>query len=142
VIDFELAREPHMTLLKATVASAAVIKLACDCGLPVGSRRLQFIAGRFDDVATLSAAFECGMPQSPDVCNGAASGGCLAKLQWLVLDQKCPVNAGISVAAAASGSAPVLNFLKQCGISFTVDTAYCAAATGHHRVPAGRRLCF
>jgi hypothetical protein len=133
-LNSEFAHEPRMTLLKATVASAAVIKLACDCGLPVGSRRLQFIAGRFGDVATLSAAFECGMLRSSYVCKGAVRGGCLAKLRWLVTDQNCPVTASISVAAAASGSVPVLDFLKQCGISFTVDTAYKAAAAGHQHV--------
>jgi hypothetical protein len=45
-----------MTLLTAAVASASVMKLACECGLPVGSSRLQFIVGRWGGIATLTAA--------------------------------------------------------------------------------------
>eukprot|EP00953_Heterococcus_sp_UTEX-ZZ885_P023698 13014-Heterococcus_DN1.PRE.1 len=120
-----------MTVFKAAVASAAVIKLACDCGLRVDSSRLQFIAGRWGDIATLTAAFEYAMPQSPYVCDGAARGGCLAELKWLVRDQGFQVHDIYGVSAAESGSVPVLDFLKQCGISFTVDTAYSAAAAGH-----------
>jgi hypothetical protein len=127
-----------MMLLKAAVASAAVIELSCDCGIPLSSRTLHFIAGRFGDVATLSAALKCGMPLSPHVCHGAARGGWLAKLQWLVLEQKCPVYSDISVSAAASGSIPVLTFLRELNISFTVDftveTACSAAAAGHQHV--------
>jgi hypothetical protein len=123
-----------MTLLKAAVASAPVIKLACDCGLPLDSSRLQFIAGRWVNIATLSAAIEFGLPQNEHICSGAAAGGCLAELTWLVRVQKCPTEAGISVLAAASGSVPVLNFLKQCGISFDVVTACSAAEAGHQHV--------
>jgi hypothetical protein len=126
--------EPRMTLLKAAVTSASVLKLACDCGLPLDSSTLQYIAGRRGDIATLSAAFERGMLRSSYVCKGAARGGCLAELRWLVLNQNCPVQASISVAAAASGSVPVLEFLKQRGIVFTVETAYSAAAAGHQHV--------
>jgi hypothetical protein len=132
--EIEVTCEPHMTLLKAAVASAAVIKLACDCGLRFDSSRLQFIAGRWGDTATLSAAFEFGMPLSAFICVGAATGGCLDVSMWLVIDQKCPVVPSISMPAAASGSVPVLNFFKQSGITFTVDTACSAARAGHQHV--------
>jgi hypothetical protein len=52
----EFMCKPRMTLLKAAVASAAVMQLACDCGPPLDCSRLLFIAGRWGDVATLSAA--------------------------------------------------------------------------------------
>jgi hypothetical protein len=132
--NVEFTGKPRMTLLKAAVASAFLMKLACDCGLPIESSRLQFIVGRWGDIATLSAAFECGMPQSPYICDGAARGGCLAELRWLVIDQRCPMHDTISVQAAASGSVATLNFLKQCNTSFTVQTARSAAAAGHQHV--------
>jgi hypothetical protein len=74
------------------------------------------------------------MPLSPDVCNGAARGGWLAKLQWLVLGQKCPVYNDISVSAAASGIVPTLTFLRELNIRFMVATACSAAAAGHQHV--------
>jgi hypothetical protein len=123
-----------MTLLKAAVASATLMRLACDCGLSVGSRRLQYIAGRCGDIATLSVAFERGMPHTTYMCDGASKGKRLAELEWLLIDQKCPVQSDISVTAAESGSVPVLNCLKQGGVSFTVETAYIAAAAGHRYV--------
>jgi hypothetical protein len=129
--DAEFTCVPRMTLLKAAVASAAVIQLACDCGLALDSSKLQLVAGRWGDIATLSAAFECGLPKTGHICDGAARGGCLTELRWLAIEQKCPVYSDISVQAAASGSIPVLNFLKQQGISFTVKTARSAAAAGH-----------
>jgi hypothetical protein len=133
-IESEFTCEHHMTLLRAVVASATVIKLACECGLPVKSRRLQFAVGRRGDVATLSAAFECGVLRSSYVCDGAARGGCLAELRWVTRDQGCVVRNDISVRAAASGSVPTLNFLKQGGINFTVETAHSAAEAGHQHV--------
>jgi hypothetical protein len=125
---------PRMTLLKAAVASAAVLKLACDCGLNLHSSRLQCIAGRWGDIATLSAAFECGMQNNPYICDGAARGGCLTELTWLVFNQRCRMHDTISVPAAAGGSVPTLNFLWQCNIDFTVDTACSAAAAGHQHI--------
>jgi hypothetical protein len=124
----------RMMLLRAATTSASVMKLACDCGLPLDSSTLQYIAGRYSDIATLSVAFECGMQRSPDVCDGAARGGCLAELEWLIGDQKCPLRADISVRAAASGSILTLNFLKHGGFSFTETTALSAAAEGHQHV--------
>jgi hypothetical protein len=132
--NVEITCKTRMTLLKAAVASASMMKLACDCGLPVGSRRLQYTAGRWGDIATLTAAFECGMPQSSYICAGAARGGCLDVLMWLIRDQKCPAPAVISVLAAGTGSIPVLDFLKQRGTNFTVETACGAAAAGHQHI--------
>jgi hypothetical protein len=79
----------------------------------------------------LSAAFQRVMLLSPHICDGAARGGWLAKLQWLVLGQKCPVYSDISVSTAASGSIPVLTLLRELNISFIVGTACSAAAAGH-----------
>jgi hypothetical protein len=59
--------KPRMMLLKAAVASAAVMELSCECGVPLGSSSLQFIAGRFADVATLSAALQRSMPLRAEV---------------------------------------------------------------------------
>jgi hypothetical protein len=125
---------PRMTLLKAAVTSAAVMKLACACGLPLDSSRLQSIAGRWGDIAPLIAAFERGMPKSAYVCDGAATGGCLAELMWLVVDQQCPMNVDIGAPAAASGCVPMLTFLAGRNVIFTVKTACCAASAGHQHV--------
>eukprot|EP00953_Heterococcus_sp_UTEX-ZZ885_P018319 10228-Heterococcus_DN1.PRE.6 len=108
-VETGIEGEPRMTLLKVAVTSASVLELACD-------------------------SFERGMLRSSYVCKGAARRGCLAELKWLVIEQKCPVHSDISAPAAANGSVPVLDFLKQCGISFTVDTAYSAAAAGHQHI--------
>jgi hypothetical protein len=136
--SYEFTYKTYKTLFKAAVASAALMKLACDCELPVENKTLQRIAGRWGDIATLTAAFEWGMPQSPYLCAGAARSGCVAKLMWLVREQKChdkcPIHKNISVPAAASGSVPMLKFLKRCKVCFTVKTACSAAAAGHQHV--------
>jgi hypothetical protein len=85
-----------MTLLKAAVASASVMRLACDYGLPLDSSCLQFAVGKWGNIATLSAAFRAGMPQSPYICAGAALGGCLAELIWLVRDHMAGQRSGVS----------------------------------------------
>jgi hypothetical protein len=43
--SFEFTCETRMTLLKAAVASAALVKLARDCELPLDSSSLHFIVG-------------------------------------------------------------------------------------------------
>jgi hypothetical protein len=74
------------------------------------------------------------MSQAARICEGAAAGGCLAELMWLIRDRECPIGARISVPAAASGSVSVLAFLRQCDVAFTVETACSAAAAGHLHV--------
>jgi hypothetical protein len=90
--------------------------------------------GRRGDIATISAAFRAGVPRALEVCNGAARGGRLVELEWLLVHQRCSADSNLSSRAAASGSVPVLDFLKQCGMSFTLHTACSAAAAGHQHV--------
>jgi hypothetical protein len=132
--NVEITCGPRMTLLTAAAASVSVMKLACECGLPLDSSALQFAVGRWGDIATLSAAFKAGMPQREHICDGAARGGRIDEFIWLAVDQKCPVYNTVSVSIAASGSVPLLDLLKRCGIGFTVETACSAAAAGHQHI--------
>jgi hypothetical protein len=70
------------------------------------------------------------MPRSAETCFAAAMGGSVAKLQYLVEAEGCPLPADISKTAVLLGSKSMLAFLKQQGVAFTADTARRAAHLG------------
>jgi hypothetical protein len=137
---------PRMTLLSFAVASAALTKLACNCGLPLDSSRLHLAIGRWGDIAALFAGFEAGMPQSPFICAGAAVAGRLAELTWLIRDQgfqytvlsACQLLRVAECLCSTSSCSAALTSLWQQRAALLCSSWTCAC----HRVPACRGLPF
>jgi hypothetical protein len=121
------------TVLSATVASPATVRLAFDCGLQVSSG-LQVIAGLHADVKVLTLLLELGLPLSAKLVQAAALSGHLDSLQHLLCHQQCPTPLGplkLSHFAARSGNISMLNWLKaQKWFLFHCDAACIGAAKG------------
>ena len=68
------------------------------------------------------------MPRSAETCFAAAMGGSVAKLQYLVEAEGCPLPADISKTAVLLGSKSMLAFLKQQGLH-SLPTQHAALRT-------------
>jgi hypothetical protein len=119
------------TLCSAVFASAASIRLANECGLTFTSTELQHIAGRVADIATLQAAVDLGLQLTDEVVIGAAEAASLPQLQWLHVQQGCPLPRGICDWAAKSGSMDTLVWLRDHGSAFRSSTCEAAAGGAH-----------
>jgi hypothetical protein len=122
-----------ITLHSAVVASPATIRLAIDSGLTLyKNKSLQLVAGRLAGVEVLTSLRELGMEFSNIVAESAALSGRLNILQYLVIEQQCPVSVMLSVYAARSGSISMLDWLKAGGRSGFNYRTYQGAAEGGH----------
>jgi hypothetical protein len=75
------------------------------------------------------------MPWSVHVSSGAAVSGDLAKLQWLLVTQDCPMYAHSASSAATAGSIDMLKWLREHrGLVFDAKTVDHAARRGHWRL--------
>jgi hypothetical protein len=123
------------TLYSAAFASASRISLAHGYGLQFASPKLQYIAGRISDVATLQVAHALGLLLTEEVLIGAAAAAAsIPKLQWLHTEQGCPLLNDVSNYAARCGSIETLRWLREHGCAFTTETCEGAAAGGHLHV--------
>eukprot|EP00953_Heterococcus_sp_UTEX-ZZ885_P028202 15048-Heterococcus_DN1.PRE.4 len=150
-----------MTTMRAVCRSASCVQDACNAGLQlaVHNRALYNMIGSWASIPTLERAFQCGLQHTSAVCSGAAAAGDLPKLQWLHLEQGCPLDNEITEIAATHGdldmlmwarsrgcewqeeciadwaaqsrNLDMLNWLSgQKGIYFTSETMCCAADNG------------
>jgi hypothetical protein len=118
---------------QAVFASASTVSLAHDSGFLLnGDHYLQRCAGEYANISTLEAAHKLGLPFSPELMRGAASGRCLAKLQWLHTEQRCPLPNDITEAAARAGDVTMLRWLKESGCEFSEETSAAAARTDNN----------
>jgi hypothetical protein len=136
--------KPNMTLASAVFASVSRLKLAC-CYSRLYDKltrfkfQLKFIAGRSADINVLQelTRYKRNCYSSQSVACGAAEGGSLPKLTWLlsIRAEERPKSYGISTVAdyaAGGGHLHILKYLKQqYNCSFGVDTIYNAAGDGH-----------
>jgi hypothetical protein len=143
------ASAPHVhtfrcTSMTAVWGSASSLRLARASGLfkdtpaEYSSLSSQFEAGRLADVDTLVAArAEYGLLFTSTLAEGAASTGCLAKLQQLFSRHGCPLvdrrgRHTICDIAAATGSVAMLQWLHGTGkCTFTAQAIVAAATAGH-----------
>jgi hypothetical protein len=135
---------------------------ACDAGLQLAVHnraRSNVISSCGASIPALERAFQCGLMRSSSVCIGVAEVGSFEKLQWLHLEQGCPLDKEITKLAAKQGDLDILiwarsrgcewqanrvpNWAAQSGnidmldwlmdenaIVFTAETMRCAASTG------------
>jgi hypothetical protein len=123
------------TANSAAFTSAARVRLAGLWGLRFDKpdfHKLQRCAGRVGDISTLQAAHERGLPYSQEVLQGVAESGCLEKLKWLLIEQRCQMSDYIAGWAADGGSVEVLRWLTQRGFVFTEQTSYSAAGRANN----------
>jgi hypothetical protein len=125
---------PQTTLYSAIFASPASVRLAYEHGFAFKTDSVRRIAGQAADVPTLKAARELGLAFSDYVANGAAESGSVLKLQWLHIDQACPLPLTICEWAASSGNIDMLRWLQEHGRVPTTDSFKGAALGGHLHV--------
>jgi hypothetical protein len=80
---------------------------------------------------SLQVAHELGLALTQEVLTGATS---VPKLQWLHVEQGCPLPASIVHYAARYGSIETLRWLQQHGCAFTASTCESAAVGAHLHV--------
>jgi hypothetical protein len=121
------------TLYSAAVSSPATARLTISCGLETSeNQQLQYVAGLYADVETLSALRELGLALSETVLEAVALSGRLHVLQRLRTEQRCPKPDQISYCAARSGSINMLKWLRaQSWCVFDAATCSGAAAGAH-----------
>jgi hypothetical protein len=129
-----LSITPRTTLFSAIVALIASVRLAHDCGLIFGNKKLQRLAGRAADAPAQEAAHELGLLPTDEVVIGAAESASVPELQWLHTEQRCPLPPGICDHAARSGSSDALKWLKAHGSVLGPSTCKAAAAGAHLHV--------
>eukprot|EP00953_Heterococcus_sp_UTEX-ZZ885_P015433 8692-Heterococcus_DN1.PRE.1 len=95
---------PQTTLCSVVFTSAALVRLAHECGLTFDSEKLQRMAGKFASVVTLKEAHELGLQLTRAVLNGAAEAASVPVLQWLYCDQGCVLPHELDYYAGRSGS--------------------------------------
>jgi hypothetical protein len=125
----------NITLYSAAVASPAIARLAHSCGLAMSkNNKLQSIAGRYADLATLAALHELGMPLSYYVFAAVAESGRLTVLQHLVIQWGRELCTGLSYYAARSGNISMLEWLRTQEKWYEIDewNACSAAAEAGH----------
>jgi hypothetical protein len=117
------------TMYSAVVASPATVRLAHQCGLNFkdGSGNLQLSAGVQADLCTLAELCKLGMPFGAVLVKATAFSGRVHILQYLILQQQCPIPSGLSQYAARSGSISMLTWLKT-QTCCTFDASTCEAA--------------
>jgi hypothetical protein len=123
------------TSWQAAFATPSRIRLAHANGLRLNRAETSPLvrdAGLYADIATLQVAHELGLPWSQSLVEGAARSSVLSKLQWLVLQQHCPLPERIAEFAAAGGSVDMLRWLKQKGVAFDEKTSEAAARKAHN----------
>jgi hypothetical protein len=123
----------HTTLASAAFSSAARARLAQEHGLNLsgGKHALQFIAGRSSSTEVLTLLRELGLPFTASVACGSADAGLMNQLIWLQFEQHCPLTTDVADYAATKGDISMLQYLRQHGVAFSVDTTYNAAAEAH-----------
>jgi hypothetical protein len=107
------------TLCSAAFASASRISLAHGYGLQFASPKLQCIAGRVSNVATLQVAHALGLLLTEEVLIGAAAAASIPELLWLHTERGCPLPKDIVNYAARCGSINTLRWLREHGCVFT-----------------------
>jgi hypothetical protein len=114
--------------------SASRVKAAHDSGLRLheAKKQLYLCAGRHAGIDALVAAHELGLPLSADVMRGAASSRCLSKLQWLHIEQRCPLSDDITAVTARACDVEMLRWLKRAGCCFDKWTSLRGAQTGNN----------
>jgi hypothetical protein len=121
------------TLVSAVFASPARVQLAAtgEHALRLESRRVEMLAGRYGDLATLCAAKQLGLLLSVHLLKSIARAGHHTELMWACVDERADLLDNILDAAAASGNVGLLKWLRACGCKFTNATSSAAAASGH-----------
>jgi hypothetical protein len=112
-----------MTTMITAFRSAACAQEACNAGLQpsVHNKALYKVIGRCASIPTLERAFQCGLMRTSAVCRGAAAAGDLPKLQWLHLEQGCPLDNKITETAAKDGDLDMLMWARACGCEWQED---------------------
>jgi hypothetical protein len=121
--------KPHtvtsgMTMMKAVFASASCVQEACDAGLQlaVHNRALYKVIGSCSkSLPALERAFQCGLMRTSSVCIGAAEVSQLDKLQWLHLEQGCPLDNEITKIAAKDGDLEMLMWARSRRCEWQAD---------------------
>jgi hypothetical protein len=123
-----------MTTMRAVFRSAACAEEACNAGLQpsVHNKALYKVIGRCASIPALEKAFQCGLKRTSSVCRGAAAAGNLAKLQWMHLQQGCPLDNKITETAAKDGNLDMLMWARSRGCEWQEDCiANWAAESGN-----------
>jgi hypothetical protein len=133
---------PRLTSFRKLFGSVSRLQLAQECGLGFNAAQLQVAAGRYADIPTLAAAAQVFSMPWKNVILGAALIGSVSKLQWLRTEQHYEIEDPDSLAmyAVAGGSVDVLNWLKEQGVSFPINTWHCAAATKQNQLQVAQFL--
>jgi hypothetical protein len=131
---------PQMTLYSAVFASVARVRLAFQHPtLRLECWKLQHIAGRVADVATLQVALNLGLGSdgmaSNDMLTGAAYAGSISKLSlieaFMQSNEKLEIPNNICAYAASSGSVEALKWVAKWGLLHTHSVLSQAAHFGH-----------
>jgi hypothetical protein len=120
------------TLMCAVFQSPSRLRLAVDCGLALNHNRdyLQYMAGWYADVPTLSLAEELGLTLSDSTVEGAAQSGHVSAMTFLVEERHCVASDDAVGCAAKSGHVDMLVYLRGRGYQSTADTCYDATSAG------------
>jgi hypothetical protein len=119
------------TSYQAVFESAARVRLAFS-KLPLqdAAHTVHMCAGKYADIETLRAAHALGLLFLPQLILGAASSRCLSKIQWLHVDQRCPLPDGVTAVAAKAGNLEQLKWLHAHGAAVNSSTAVEASLGG------------
>jgi hypothetical protein len=135
--DRAIACDWSTTLMEAVFQSPSRVKLAVASdlkwyrdGKSSFEIKLQYHAGLYADVPTLSMAEELGLALSGATVSGAAKSGRVSTVNYLIQERDCELPLDAETVAAKNGDIDMLECLKQNGLVFTGDTCSSAAAAG------------